>query len=327
MPGGRHPRDGARGCRRMRAGRLRRRPMVAGSGRSSRSSRRARPTSSGKGVHAGAVKAGEELGVEILWKGPLKRTTARNRSRSSRDSRPGGIGHRARAARRQGAARCRWANAVRAGIPVVVFDSELDSDDHVSLVETDNYAGGRLAGDHLATPPGRQGQRHHAALHEGSASTTEREQGFLDAMRARARHRGRQLQPVRRRHHRERLQGEREPADGAEGRRASRARDLLPERVDDVRHAARAAEREPRRQGEVRRLRQLGQAGAGAWRRRSSTRIVVQDPYQHGLPGREDDGPALEGEQVEKHIDTGATLVTKDNMDQPELQRRLHPGR
>ena len=42
-------------------------------------------------------------------------------------------------------------NASRAGIPVVIFDSELDTTEYVSLIETDNYKGGRMAGDGATT--------------------------------------------------------------------------------------------------------------------------------------------------------------------------------
>jgi ribose transport system substrate-binding protein len=55
--------------------------------------------------------------------------------------------------------------------------------------------------------------------------------------------------------------------------------------------------------------------------------IVVQDPYNMGYLGVKTLVRAIRGEHVEKQIDTGATLVTRDNMEQPELQRRLHPGR
>jgi ribose transport system substrate-binding protein len=41
------------------------------------------------------------------------------------------------------------ANAVRSGIPVVIIDSGLKSEDYVSFVATDNYKGGVLAGEHL----------------------------------------------------------------------------------------------------------------------------------------------------------------------------------
>jgi ribose transport system substrate-binding protein len=40
-------------------------------------------------------------------------------------------------------------NAIKAGVPVVVMDSDLKSDQYVSFVATDNYKGGQLAGEHM----------------------------------------------------------------------------------------------------------------------------------------------------------------------------------
>jgi len=42
-------------------------------------------------------------------------------------------------------------DAKRRGIPVVVIDSGLKGNDYVSFVATDNRAGGRLAGEQLAS--------------------------------------------------------------------------------------------------------------------------------------------------------------------------------
>jgi ribose transport system substrate-binding protein len=86
-----------------------------------------------KSVHAGAVKASQETGCEIIWKGPLKKVIVRARLRRLRIS---------SAARCRGFAWPRWMirrlvspvkNAKGSGMPVVVFDSGLRSEDYVSL--------------------------------------------------------------------------------------------------------------------------------------------------------------------------------------------------
>ena len=41
---------------------------------------------------------------------------------------------------------------------MVIFDSDLASDDTLSFVATDNFHGGQLAGEHLGQAAGRQGQ-------------------------------------------------------------------------------------------------------------------------------------------------------------------------
>jgi ribose transport system substrate-binding protein len=69
-------------------------------------------------------------------------------------------------------------------IPVVIIDSGLKGGDYVSFVATDNGKGGRLGGEHLAKVLGGKGKVVLLRYAEGSASTNEREDGFLEAMKA-----------------------------------------------------------------------------------------------------------------------------------------------
>src|SRR5205814_3808474 len=76
------------------------------------------------------------------------------------------------------------ADAVRSAIPVVVIDSGLKGDDYVSFVATDNRKGGRLAGEHLASLLHDAGKVVMLRYAEGSESTLQREEGFLEAIGA-----------------------------------------------------------------------------------------------------------------------------------------------
>ena len=53
--------------------------------------------------------------------------------------------------------------------------------------------------------------------------------------------------------------------------------------------------------------------------------LVVQDPLRMGYLGVMTLYQHLQGEKVEKRIDTGAKLVTAENMEQPEMKDLLHP--
>src|SRR5207247_1397371 len=66
-----------------------------------------------------------------------------------------------------------------AKIPVVIFDSDLQGNDYESFVATDNLGAGRIAADHLAKLLGDKGKVLVLRYQEGSASTAQREQGFL----------------------------------------------------------------------------------------------------------------------------------------------------
>jgi ribose transport system substrate-binding protein len=74
-------------------------------------------------------------------------------------------------------------SAVKAGVPVVVFDSDLKSDQQVSFVATDNFQGGRIAGQHVAALLNGKGKVILLRYQVGSASTEAREAGFLDALK------------------------------------------------------------------------------------------------------------------------------------------------
>ena len=53
--------------------------------------------------------------------------------------------------------------------------------------------------------------------------------------------------------------------------------------------------------------------------------LVVQDPFRMGYDGVKTALAASKGEKVEKTIDTGVTVITKENMDEPRAQELLNP--
>lgn len=278
-----------------------------------------------KGVHAGALKAGEELGVEILWQGPVKEDDREEQIKVVDMIRDRAVAGILLAPLDDKALRGPVANAVRAGIPVVAFDSKLDSADHLSLVETDNYASGKMAGEHMARLLGGKGNVIMLRLHEGSASTTERERGFMDAIQA--------------------VPGitvvSSNQYGGATVESGFKASEnlLTAFRAADGGVAGIFCPNESTTFGMLRALQNANLAGKirfvgfdssdkllRALRDGQLDAIVVQDPYNMGYLGVKTLVRAIRGEQVERYIDTGATLVTRDNMERPELQRRLRPG-
>src|SRR3990172_8476371 len=140
-----------------------------------------------KSVEAGSRAAAKDLNVEIIWKGPLKENDRAqqisiveqfvNESVSGIVLAP--LDHTALA--RPVAA------AGRKNIPVVIFDSSLNGvagRDFVSFVATDNKKGGTLAGEHLVSLLSGKGKVVLLRYVVGSASTSEREDGFLGAIGA-----------------------------------------------------------------------------------------------------------------------------------------------
>lgn len=133
-------------------------------------------------VQSGAIAAGKEFDVEILWNGPAQETEY-SRQIQILDSmvarRVDGI---AVAAAERKALVGSIDRAAAAGIPVTVFDSGLDSENYLSYVATDNVEGGRMAARTLARLLGGKGKVAVIEHAPGSASTMDRETGFQEVI-------------------------------------------------------------------------------------------------------------------------------------------------
>ncbi|MCF7689019.1 MAG: substrate-binding domain-containing protein, partial [Cephaloticoccus sp.] len=140
-----------------------------------------------KSIHAGAIKAARELkaegtNVEVIWKGPLREDDREQQVQVVENfiaRRVSGIVLAPLDAR---ALVAPAETAVRAGIPVVIIDSGLNSTQPVSTVSTDNYKGGVLGARRLAELLDGKGKVILLRVLAGSTSTEQREAGFLDTL-------------------------------------------------------------------------------------------------------------------------------------------------
>ena len=134
-------------------------------------------------VQAGALAAANERDAQILWNGPATESDYSRQIQivdSMIAQRVDGI---AVAAAERKALVGVIERAAAAGIPVVVFDSGLDSQSYLSFVSTDNYEGGKLAARHLGQLLGGKGDAAVIMHAPGSFSTMDRERGFRDAIK------------------------------------------------------------------------------------------------------------------------------------------------
>jgi ribose transport system substrate-binding protein len=53
--------------------------------------------------------------------------------------------------------------------------------------------------------------------------------------------------------------------------------------------------------------------------------LVLQDPVKMGYLGIKTLVAHIKGEKVERRIDTGVAVATKENMDQPGMKELVHP--
>lgn len=139
------------------------------------------------GVHAGALKAAEEAGnVEILWKGPPKEDDTTQQIQTVQNMVSKQVDGIILAPLSDQALVSPVRMAARSNIPVVIIDSPLAGDlgqDYVAYVGTDNKAAGKLAGKYMAELLEGKGTVMMLRYAESSASTNEREAGFVEALK------------------------------------------------------------------------------------------------------------------------------------------------
>ena len=136
-------------------------------------------------VEQGARAAADELGVAIKWEGALTETEIAEQNKIIENMVNLGVDGIALAPLNPRAMRKNVESATAAGIPVVIFDSAVDGDAHVSFVATDNEAGGSLGAKHIIdSVQGDVKRVFMLRFIQGTASTEARAQGFLDAMQS-----------------------------------------------------------------------------------------------------------------------------------------------
>lgn len=134
-------------------------------------------------VQAGALAAAEENGYEIEWNAPaleIDRARQIDIVQAMITRRLAGI---AVAPVDRKALAAVIDRASDAGIPVVVYDSDVDTAKRITYIATDNREGGRLAARRLAELLGGKGKVGVVGFMPGSASTQEREEGFYEEMK------------------------------------------------------------------------------------------------------------------------------------------------
>ena len=283
-----------------------------------------------KSIHAGAVKAEQELqelGVEVIWKGPLKEDDRESQIRVVEDFITRGVSGIVLAPLDEVALRMPVRDAVSRKIPVVIIDSGLQSEDYVSFVATDNRIGGQKGARRLAEILGGKGRVIMLRYQEGSASTTNREEGFLEVLRKEYP----QIEVVSSNQY-----------GGATTETAYMASEnlLAPRRTADggLKIDGIFCPNESATFGMLRALQDSGLAGKvkfvgfdsnerliQAMQNREIHGLVLQDPINMAYLGVKTMVEHLQGKTVDKRIDTGSAVATPENMNDPNIKSLLEP--
>src|SRR5829696_6036185 len=280
-----------------------------------------------KSIHAGSNLAASEFTgngteVEVIWKGPLREDDREQQIQVVEGFAAQGVSGIVLAPLDNRALVRPVEDAKRANVPTVIIDSGLETDQFVSFVATDNRKGGTLAADRMGELLNGKGKVLVLRYAEGSASTNEREEGFISQIKAKFP----EIELVSTNQY-----------AGATRDTAKRASENLLNRFGDEVQGI-FTPNESSTAGMLLALQDIGKAGKVSFVGFDSSQpfidainpnelhgSVVQNPFNMGYLGVRTIVDSLLGKPIEKKIDTGVMLVTKENLESPEVHQLLHP--
>jgi ribose transport system substrate-binding protein len=274
-----------------------------------------------KSIHAGALTAARELGVEIIWKGPLRETDRNEQLQVVETLTGSGIDALVLSPLDDRALVRPVVEAARLGIPTVIFNTALNGGDPIALISTDNFRGGVLAAELVGKLTGGRGRLILMRVTEGVEGTLKREEGFLQAIRAE-------------------FPGLTVLSDnqygGASTETAYQTMENLLARFQTV--DAVFTPNESTTFGAWRALQDHGLAGKvihigfdssakliESLAKKEILGLVLQDPFEMGYRSVKTAVAHLRGEPYEKNVATGVVLATPENMNEPSIRRLLAP--
>lgn len=216
-------------------------------------------------------------------------------------------------------------NAASKGIPVITVDNKVNTDAVSTLFATNNLVGGATAADTLVKMLQDAGKELKGSVGvisnmAGVQVLTDRDQGFIDRMK--------EIAPDVKLLETIYVDGDMTKAMNAAADIISANDDLLGFFGDNNTvgsGTARAISEKGKEDALVlvafdsdpEEIKGLGTGAVDA--------LILQDPFGMGYKGVDAALKALAGEKLESYIDTGVTVVTKDNMDQEEIKGLLDP--
>jgi ribose transport system substrate-binding protein len=281
-----------------------------------------------KSIQAGAMKCGQEMGVDVIWVGPEKEDDRQQQIALVDNQVMNQVSGIILAPLDEMALRRPVRDAVRKGVPVVIIDSGLkDSEEiYTSFIATDNREGGRIGGRELGNMLGGKGNVIVLRFVEGSASTENRAEGFLEAI-----NKFPDITVV-----------SQEQYAGATKAQAQQASENFLLRFMDETGSLTIdgifCTNESTTYGMLQALKRKRLAGKVKFVGFDSSPplveglkqgeihgLVVQNPFKMAYLGVKTMVSHLRGQTVENYIDTGVTFVTVDNLKNPDIQEIIYP--
>ena len=270
-------------------------------------------------VHAGAQKAGEELGYEISWNGPELESDRERQIQIVEDFIALKVAGIVLAPNGSNALVPKVEEMFARNIPCVIIDSAIDTDKYVSFAATNNYQGGVIAARRMGKILDGKGKVIVVKFMPGSGSTTNRENGFIDTI-------GKEFTGI-------------EIVDTKYGMATvetslQAAEDLLTKHTElDGLYACNAgtsvgSAQALQSQGRAESIKMVGfdaeETLIDKLKSGVIDSLVVQDPYKMGYIGVKTLVDKINGKEVPKSIDTGVELITVERLEEPKIKALLN---
>jgi len=299
-------------------------------------------------IHRGAEQAAQDLQerqgitVDVKWDGPLKENDAQAQISIIDRNIAAGVSGIVLAPQHSEVMVPPVAKATRAGIPVLVIDSGLNTQGQglmVKYIATDNYNGGRLAAEKLLRILREEGKTAPRIIlfryQIGSESTDQREKGFEDYVEHVIVQQKKERQPTITWLSKDRYAGATQ--DSAQREATPLLNNLRENGIDGI-----FAPNESSASGMLLALRSLGlnkrvhllgfDSSAplvDALSEGNIDALVLQDPYRMGYLGVWTLVQHLEGKNVSpdgnKTLSTGEYVVTRENLHDPKTRELFDP--
>ncbi len=263
-------------------------------------------------VRKGAEKAGNEFGYKILWTGPERETDRERQIQIVEDFIEQRVAGVVLAPCDAKALAPSVERLFASKIPCVIIDSGIDTPKYVSFAATDNYQGGALAARRMGKILGGAGKIVVVKYVPGSASTTDRENGFIDTL-------AKEFPDIK-------ITDAKYGQDTVETALQA-TEDLLTKNPDlnglfacnsSTSVGAMQAIQSQRRKE----VKMIGfdseTALVNGLKDGLIDSLVVQDPAKMGYEGVKSVALARKGKEVQRRQDTGVQLITKDSLSNPE---------
>jgi ribose transport system substrate-binding protein len=270
-------------------------------------------------VHAGAVKAGREFNLDIEWNAPpLEIDSSRQISIVESMVNRNLAGIVLAPVDRKALVNVVERAAAR-NIPVAIFDSEIDTQKRISYVASDNREGGRMAARQLGELMLGKGKVAYVGFMPGSAATMDREEGFEKELAQKFP----EIKIV------QKVYGKASQATAmaAVENVLSAHPDLTGIFADNESSSMGAAlALKARAETKVRLVAfDANEQLIEDLRHRHVDALLVQDPMKMGYEATRAIALKLRGEPPPSRVDCGVTLVTRAEMERPEIIPLLFP--